>query len=286
MRESKLCERLSELRAAKGMTQEELAKCLEVSDKTISKWECGASEPSLAMLSAIADHFGVSTDRLLGRDEYDNPELNVIGSELRGLSRDEAILKVFELALSVPSAIYENTDICTGDPSGAVPELKASPRSKIATSDFYCFTVSSHDVNAAVMLLKNRADFAWLKERETQERISELFGFLSDPDVLSLMYFLNSTDCTKNFTADFAAKAVGISESKVTEILHTLCEISECRRFKAALEEGEVDIYRFHEDGLILSLVSLAFEHMCGKKSYSYNLSGFCRMIGEGGAKK
>ena len=41
-----------------------------------------------------------------------------------------------------------------------------------------------------------------------------------------------------------------------------------------------VRVYECHGDGLILSLISLAFERMCGRQSYEYNFNGRCKMIG------
>ncbi len=42
-----ITEKLTELRNAKGVTQEDVAKSLSVSNKTVSKWENGTSVPVL-----------------------------------------------------------------------------------------------------------------------------------------------------------------------------------------------------------------------------------------------
>jgi len=41
-----------------------------------------------------------------------------------------------------------------------------------------------------------------------------------------------------------------------------------------------VRVYECFGDGILLSLITLAFERMCGKKSYDYNFNGRCKMIG------
>ena len=56
-----------ELRRAKGITQEELAEELGVTAAAVSKWEKGNTLPDVLMVCAIADHFGISVDELLGR---------------------------------------------------------------------------------------------------------------------------------------------------------------------------------------------------------------------------
>ena len=40
---------LAQLRREKGMTQKELAACLYVSDKAVSKWERGLSVPDISL---------------------------------------------------------------------------------------------------------------------------------------------------------------------------------------------------------------------------------------------
>lgn len=53
------------LRKSKGMTQKELAKLLNVSNKTVNKWECGDGYPELTLVPVIAGIFGVTSDELL-----------------------------------------------------------------------------------------------------------------------------------------------------------------------------------------------------------------------------
>ena len=57
--------RIKKLREDEKMTQLELAKCLFVSDKTISKWEKDNSEPELDIIVKIGQLFHVSTDYLI-----------------------------------------------------------------------------------------------------------------------------------------------------------------------------------------------------------------------------
>ncbi len=56
---------LSEMRKEKNMTQKELAEKLFVSDKTVSKWERGASMPNVALLIPIAEVLEITVTELL-----------------------------------------------------------------------------------------------------------------------------------------------------------------------------------------------------------------------------
>ena len=61
-----LGEKISALRAARGMKQDELAAALGVSRQSVSKWETGASVPELDRLVQLAGLFGVTLDELAG----------------------------------------------------------------------------------------------------------------------------------------------------------------------------------------------------------------------------
>lgn len=63
-------DRLRSARIAKGKTLQSVADDLEVTLITIQKYESGAREPNLQMLTKLADILEVPTDFLLGRDDY------------------------------------------------------------------------------------------------------------------------------------------------------------------------------------------------------------------------
>lgn len=56
---------LSALRKANGMTQQEVADKLNVSNKTVSKWERDEGCPEIMMLPAIAELYSVTVDEIL-----------------------------------------------------------------------------------------------------------------------------------------------------------------------------------------------------------------------------
>lgn len=65
---------LSAIRKEKNLTQKQLAEKLFVSDKTVSKWERGASMPNIVLLIPIADVFGVTVTELLKGESIDLKE--------------------------------------------------------------------------------------------------------------------------------------------------------------------------------------------------------------------
>ena len=56
---------ISALRRAQGLTQQEVADRLAVSNKAVSRWERDEAMPDITLLPAIADLFGVTVDELL-----------------------------------------------------------------------------------------------------------------------------------------------------------------------------------------------------------------------------
>jgi len=62
----KLHEQIAFLRKQKGLTQEQLANVLGVTNQSVSKWESGQCCPDIQLLPAIATLFEVSVDELLG----------------------------------------------------------------------------------------------------------------------------------------------------------------------------------------------------------------------------
>ena len=61
--------RLRKLREHRGMSRRTLSELCGLSKNMIAVYERGEAEPSAATICLLADHFGVSADYLLGREE-------------------------------------------------------------------------------------------------------------------------------------------------------------------------------------------------------------------------
>lgn len=61
--------RLKELRKQTGETQEQIAALIKITRAAYTNIENGKREPDYETLSLLADHFGVSVDYLLGRED-------------------------------------------------------------------------------------------------------------------------------------------------------------------------------------------------------------------------
>ena len=72
---------IKQLRENRSMTQAELAECLGVSDKTISKWETGKGLPDISLLQPLAGALGISVIELMNGQQVVNR--NVSANMLR-----------------------------------------------------------------------------------------------------------------------------------------------------------------------------------------------------------
>ena len=60
--------KIAQLRKTKGITQEELAQLLSVTNQAVSKWESDQCCPDIQLLPKLADTFGVTIDALFDRE--------------------------------------------------------------------------------------------------------------------------------------------------------------------------------------------------------------------------
>ena len=93
--------RIAELRRKVGLSQEELADELFVTRQAISKWERGASAPSLDAIAQMSRRFGTKVEDLLGLFEEDEIDPEDI---FRGHTRDYILSRISEgmLKLDLP----------------------------------------------------------------------------------------------------------------------------------------------------------------------------------------
>ena len=89
---------LIELRKNKDMSQKELAEKLDVSNKTISRWETGVSFPDIAYLNKMCEIFDVSLSKLIDGNNTENKNLkNLITISNKNSKR----IKIFSIVLII-----------------------------------------------------------------------------------------------------------------------------------------------------------------------------------------
>lgn len=92
MDQQKVGKFISLLRKENGLTQQELAEKLGVTDKAVSKWERGLGCPDISLLVPISEIFDVSINELLAgekREELASLDLNQANKEIIEYSSNE-----------------------------------------------------------------------------------------------------------------------------------------------------------------------------------------------------
>lgn len=108
-----LCENIRALRRERGMTQKELAEQLNISDKTVSRWESGVQLPEASLLPMLAQILGVSIDSLYGLEtpeKEDETPLTSKKEEAKNLLHFKIWMIVGMLTSLMGSLIYRYFD--------------------------------------------------------------------------------------------------------------------------------------------------------------------------------
>ena len=67
---------IADMRKKKGLTQKQLAELLNVTDKTVSKWETGHHLPDALLLQELSFVLKVDIDELLAGEEFSSKEIS------------------------------------------------------------------------------------------------------------------------------------------------------------------------------------------------------------------
>ena len=101
---------VSENRKALGVTQEELAQKLFVTNKAVSKWEKGQSFPDIALFEPLAEALGVSVSELIACEKEAKEEVSVKGV----LELSKFIIKKYKTRLAVALITVALAAFCAG----------------------------------------------------------------------------------------------------------------------------------------------------------------------------
>lgn len=73
--------RLREMRIKRNLTQQIMADSIQVALRSYQCYETGTRTPSYELLVRIADTLDISTDYLLGRDDFLNSHVNIVDED-------------------------------------------------------------------------------------------------------------------------------------------------------------------------------------------------------------
>lgn len=118
MTQCKLNEQIALLRKARGITQEELAQALGVSNQAVSKWESAQCCPDIQLLPDIAAFFGVSIDQLMGyRGAYTSADLPIqLRAAIDNTQAGDDVRAALRLAYTIHAVLLSKEMQSEGNP--------------------------------------------------------------------------------------------------------------------------------------------------------------------------
>ena len=283
MQEYSIAKKLVELRTKMGVTQEQVAKALSISNKTVSKWENGTSSPDLSMVVALARYYDVSTDLLLGLTESEMTVGQAIYEDFKGKDRFEVAVSAFEVVRKVICECFYTVDkdpVSHNACKKVVPgPLQSMPKTRVSTGELSGYIVNSNEMNIAVLQLQNESNFSWMQDYENQKRMAAMFKAFSDTDMLAVLAFIHSPLCSESFTAEFVSEHTGLDVAKVKEKLDELVCFTKSTKSLLHRISGDVEVYSFLGDEMITAVLSLVFDRVQAHHMYYMNWTNGKRLV-------
>lgn len=220
----RLNEQIAFLRKQKGLTQEELATALGVTNQAVSKWESAQCCPDIQLLPDIARQFNVSVDQLLGCTPAPAAEDIILSlrRKIDSLPEGEDFDFTFRVAAALHTIILSKD--MTKDPNGNRGWDTDEVIEHAGNAEWGYSCLSNPEIvtamrHGAIFFFKNKAFH--LRNAEIRRLLSILSPFLS-PDNLktaSALYQL-TVHSEKTFAAPGQiSEKCGLSLEKVTQSL-------------------------------------------------------------------
>lgn len=175
--------RLKELRASRGLTQDDLARELNLAKSSISMYENGKRKPSFEVLEAIADYFNVNMDTLYSSAPVFVPSLKRVpmlgyaaaGQPLENLDGQDTYYVETDSRYAVDFCITVRGDsmINAGINDGDIVFIKAQP--EVPNGKIACVEIDNervcikrfYKIDTGVMLVSENPKYAPLQFSES-----------------------------------------------------------------------------------------------------------------------
>jgi len=221
----KLNEQIAYLRKQKGMTQEELAGRLGVTNQSVSKWESAQCCPDIGLLPAIADIFGVSIDTLMGREKQDSFEN--LYMQVKAYFTETPAEKIFRDSFRLSVLLHEI--VCTDGYKNTVPWDTGKEHGLETEPHKWGMSVRA-EPDGCAMYVENGIllsyNGTWTCPQTAQIRgIASVMKELADTDILRVLfalYDLTVDDFDRFVSAEEIGEKARLSVDVVEEALETL----------------------------------------------------------------
>lgn len=261
------------LRREKGIIQEALAQHVGVSTQAVSKWENGGV-PDTELLPRIADYFGVSIDRLFGRESVDYQNaLHAVGDKLAGTSTEERFSAAMDICWTIEKALTGSYDPLKYPLDAVRHDIGKDGMSYSSIRSDYGFTLMGLGERLPYFLLLPDAPD---KETAYFEGIdyTALFKDFSDKAVFDAMVFLYKREAHKAFTAKLLVQQLGIGEDKAVEVIHILQKYGILITTQIEMDDTLQEVYTCNPQPAFPAMLLFAQELIVQPNQYYYFSGG------------
>ena len=250
---------IAELRKAKGVKQDELAKFVGVTAQAVSKWENGGV-PDTELLPKIAEFFNVSIDELFGICNNTSMEIqDVILSDITNTKVEDRISRAFELCWMIEQSMYGTI---FSDPERFREEAKTHGENDQLYSQI------EEDSGYTEMGLFNRMQYFLVvpdakdKEKALFNGINypDFFKVMADKDIFETLVFLYKRESFNAFTEKLIIKELGCTEEKAKKIISELLRLNILGKTVAEVGDELVEVYQFARRPSFVSMLIFARE--------------------------
>ena len=252
--------RIKELRVKNKVTQEELAKALQVSAQAVSKWENGGS-PDLELVPSIATYFNVTTDYLFDMKNSDIVNIDKkVAKYIQSFNLENRMNVVYDLAFKMSIATR-------GDEIEDQEEFDEL----INNDDMFSTIIGEEGIAITSLAKDNKSDYSkMLISKEQQRKFCE---YLSDELFYNTLVFLHSRN-GGNFTEQLLIDNLNITYDEAKSVLEKMEEFKIVSCADVPINDTTMKLYAVLQNPQIVGLIAMLDIVVNKPNTYYYYCGG------------
>lgn len=228
------------LRKNRGITQEQLAQKLGITNQAVSKWESGQCLPDIQLLPEIAEYFNVSVDELMGRTAAKNDDdiLIILKNKIECAESGTEMAQIMKLAKALHAIVLVMESQKT---ESGYPKFEMDETIEHAIDSEWGFSSITQPDIVATMKQGSVffSDDHKLYDESSIKKISRIMKCVSDKLVLSVLFAIyDLTSMNDNSYAslkqicDITDLSLDTVESIAEESLSQFCIVSKDKSYR------------------------------------------------------
>jgi transcriptional regulator with XRE-family HTH domain len=247
--------RIKELRLESKITQEELAKFLQISTQAVSKWECGGA-PDLELIPKIASYFNITIDYLfdISVQNYKDMEQRICNYISSLPTEEDRFYKMHEIVYLMSIAAFSHFNI------------KEYVYKKILESEKNYYSLCNVESGFAFTSLNKENPFYLLFPKplnnkydgviSSKDKQLEFLKELANEDFYDVLVYINSR-VNKSFTAQLIKRELGIDDDRANEIINALSRYDILGVAELELNEEIIKTYKLNDSPMIVAMFAV-----------------------------